>query len=281
MRTSLLLTAVVALAASINDSGCRAAEPKPKDQATEKAPSLSNLSLEISALQALNRFEMTTEQMNALRRLAADTMPKNAKRDEGKASDKVRKTMLDLRTALIKQDADRIDDLEDALADLLDDEDTDLDDQVNITSAARRRAPEVLQGLRPAQVLAFFNNSGDDLPAPLETLLSALDVVRELKDDEWKDLSEEIVEEMRWLLGGLDPERNRFVADKVEQYLKKVRAVKAKDFEKARPEMERSARQFVGQIAPTVVLHNFAEHALAELLSNPRLLAAIDARLDR
>ena len=46
---------------------CEAADPKPK-----KATSLSNLSLEVAALQTIYRFDMTTQQLMALRKLAGD-----------------------------------------------------------------------------------------------------------------------------------------------------------------------------------------------------------------
>lgn len=281
MLNRILILSALAVAFTFGSNpGCRAADPKPKEPSNDQQ-SLSSLSLEVTALQTLHRFQMTAEQMTALRKLAVDISSKSAKRGEGKGTDKHRKALLDLREALIKNDDDRIEDLEEELAELLEDEDAEFDDHVGITSAGRRKATELLNSLRPAQVVAFYNYAAEDLPNPLETLLSALEVVEESKDAEWKELTEEIIDELSWQLGGLDPERNRFVGDKVEQYLKKVRSTKPKDLEKQRPELEKIAKQFVGQVLPTVVLHNLAEHTLAELLSNPRLIAALDARLEK
>ncbi len=276
----LFMFAIVFASGVCAHSGCNAADPKPKEPTSDQL-SLSNLSLEVVALQSLHRFQMTAEQMTALRKLAASTVSKPGGRTEGKGNDKHRQALLDLREALLKGKDERIEDLEDDLAELHEKEEANFDDQVNITAAARRKAPEALQSLRPAQIAAFFHVVADDLPDPLGMLLDALEVVGEYKDAEWKELTADIVDELSWQLGGLDPERSRLVGGNVEQYLKKIRSLNAKDLEKQRPELEKQARQFVAQAPPTAILHNFAEHTLAELLSNPRLPAALDARLDK
>jgi len=67
----------------------------------------------------------------------------------------------------------------------------------------------------------------------------------------------------------------------VEAFLKTAHVMREREPKKQRPELEKAARQFVAQVPPTQVLHNVAEHTLAELLSNPRLVAAFDARLKR
>ncbi len=266
------------LAVTLGSHCCQAADPKTPARGEA---SIAELSLEVTALQSLHRFQMTTEQLTALRKLASTTVAKASAPRSGMGTEAHRKALLELRAALLDGKNERIEELEEDLADLLEKEDADFDDQVSIVPAARRKAPEVLQSLRPAQLAAFFNAAADDVPDPLETLLAALEVAGDYKDAEWKELTAEIVDDLGWQLGGLDPERSRFIAVKVEQYLKKIRALSGKELERQRPELERQARQFVAQVAPTVVLHNFAEHSLAELLSNPRLTAALDARLEK
>ena len=251
------------------------------DAADVKRLSLSNLSLEVAALQTMHRFQMTTTQLEALQKLAAETAPKPVVRQDGKGSARLRQALIEMHDALVRGDDDRIDRLEEQLDDLLDADETDLDDDVELTAAARRRAAEVLLSLSPRQLGAFITNLTEELPDPLARLLGALDLVGKLKDDQWKELCEEIVDELSWQLGGLDAERNRFVVERVGQYLKTVRSLSANELRKQRPELEKAARQFVGQVPPAAVIHNLAEHALAELLSNPRLTAALDARLKR
>ena len=146
---------------------------------------------------------------------------------------------------------------------------------------AAARTGEVLQSLTPRQVNAFLSYYSEDLPDPLATLIEALDVVGKASDAEWKDLVEMTAEDLGWQLGGWTPSRSRIIGEKIEQYLKKARSLNAKEFAKQRPDLEKLARQFVSQVPPTVMLHNYAEHALAELLSNPRLGAAVEARLSK
>jgi hypothetical protein len=250
-------------------------DPKPKERL-----SLSNLSLEVEALQTLHRFQMTTRQLEALSRLAADTVGKSTPREDGKGSGKLQKTLTELRDALLRGDEDRIERLEEQLEALQDAEDPDLDDEVELTPAARRRASEVLQSLSPRQVAGFLATFSEP-PDPLDRLLGALDVVGKLKDDQWKTLTEDIAEELSWQLGGVDANRSRAVGESVRQFLSMVRSLNEKEFKKQRADLEKSARQFVTQVPPTAVLHNVVEHELAELLSNPRLSAALEARLKK
>ncbi len=255
---------------------CRAADPKDFD-----GMPLSDLSMEIAALQTLHRLEITPAQITEIRKLASDSGAKSEKRREGKASDKVRKRMLDLRDALVIGNEARIEELEEQLADLLEDEETDLDDRVALTAAATVRAPELLKSLKIAQVAAFLAKSADDVPEPSDTLIGAINVVTDLKDAEWNSLAKEIAEELKWQLGGSEPRRSGIIADQVGQFLKKVRSLDEKELEKQRPELEKEARELAAKAPPTIVLHNFAEHTVAELLSNPRLALALDALIEK
>jgi hypothetical protein len=272
LRSYVRMLLIVAAAGMAANRGA-AADPKVKQQST-----LSNLSLEVTALQSISRFQMTPQQITALRRMAQDMGGKSAPRDSGKGSEKLRQIFSDLRDALIRSDEDRILELENQLSDQLDAEEYELDDAITITAAARRRTPELLQILTPKQVNAFLSDSSEDLPDPLALLLEALEVVGKSTDAEWKERVEFTAEELSWQLGGLDADRNRLVTTKVEQFLKKMRSLSAKDFANQRPALEQNARMFVAQVPPTLVLHNYAEHTLAELLSNPRTVAAVDAQ---
>ena len=253
------------------------AQPKGVDSSA-----LNDLSMEVAALLTLHKFEMTRQQLEVLRKLAPETAPKPADRDPAKANDQCRQVLTDLRAALLeeKRDEDRIGELEEKWEDLRDSDEVDFDDEVDITAAARRRVPDVLRMLSTRQVVAYLSEQEDVLPDPLELLLEALDQVSELSKADWKERCDDIVEEVSWVLGGLDPKASKMVADRVERWLRQVRvSMETGVFPKQRQDFEKSARQFVAQVPPTLVLHNITEHALAELLSNPRLAAALDARL--
>jgi hypothetical protein len=248
---------------------------KPVEKKPADGPSATSLALEVEALQTLRRFGMTTTQLEALRKLAGDTASRD-KREPGKASAAYRKTLLDLRDALVKEDEERITSLEEKLQELDDKDEADLDDDVDITPVARKSTAEVLSSLTARQVGAFLTAYPYELPSLLERLTDTLDITGKLKDDDWKLVVEDIVGDLSWQLAGVDADRSRLAGKRVEQFLAAVRAGKA-----SRAELEKEARQLVGQVPPTLVLHNVVEHTLAELLSNPRLAAAIDARLKK
>jgi hypothetical protein len=244
------------------------------------AASLNDFVLEVDALLLLHKFNFTTSQLEALRELVPAPLEASV-RKEGRAGVRFQKTLASLRLALLRNpdDVERISDLEDALADLRSGKDVDLDDVVAITDSARQRAPELFRTLAAKQVASYVSDLADALPDPLDSLLETLDKANALNDSEWQVLADETAREIGWLLGGLDPEKARAFRDQAEQCLRQARAARGKDFAGQRPALEKAARKLVSQVLPTRVLQHVAEYALAELLSNPRLGAALDARL--
>jgi hypothetical protein len=241
-------------------------------------PSLNDLSLEIAALETLYYLRATPAQKEKLRDLAEETADRSGLRQAAKGSAKFRQTMTDLRLALVKEEDKRVEELAKQLEDLRNAENPELDDAVEITDEARERAPEALRLLTPGQVAGYVGAYAESIPDPLEQLLDALDKVRDLKPDEWKELRDMLSDEVGWLVAGLDAEQASQVGDQVVQLLIMARALKEKDFQKQRPELEKKAREIVGQVGPTDVLRHFLERSLAELLSNPRLQAVLDAQ---
>jgi hypothetical protein len=252
------------------------------DEAKNAGPNVNDLSMEVAALQALHYFRITPEQMKALRKIAAETSDQDqAARTAPKASEAYRKALQSLRDALIKgEDEERIIELEDELQELRDKEEPRLDDAIEVTDVARQKAPEVLRMLFARQVTAYLHTLGEDTPDPLETLLDALDQVRGLKPEEWKTLREDVQDQVGRLAGGLDEDKATRIGNEAVQFLIRVRLIKdEKEFQAARPELEKEARQLVGNIGPLEVMRNLAELGLAEMLSNPRLEKALAARL--
>src|SRR5712691_4448071 len=95
----LLATLVAATAVGLAPTGTTA-EPS-----TAEGLSVSELSLQVAALRAVNDLQLTPEQMKKWRDLAAQTAPKKDDRKPGKASSAYRKVLTDLREALLKEDA--------------------------------------------------------------------------------------------------------------------------------------------------------------------------------
>src|SRR5579862_7566590 len=75
-----------------------------KDQPADKAPaSLTDLSLEVGALQVFRQFQFTPDQFKMLRAFAKETVAEPEPRAIAKASPAFRKALADLRAALIKK----------------------------------------------------------------------------------------------------------------------------------------------------------------------------------
>jgi hypothetical protein len=241
--------------------------------------SVTELSLEVTALQTLHSLKATARQLEALRELAQGTAAKVPEAGEVKASDEYRKLLADLRQALADAlDEDLIDKLIEQLDELRAEEKPELHDDVHVTDQARRKAPEALRLFTARQVTVFAAGYGDEIGDPLEQLQEALNKARGVKQDQWKDYREEVADEVAWLVGGVDAAKAGRINDEVLEWLILVRNMKGDEFNKRKADLENKARQIVGDLGPTEVLRHFLEHAFAELLSNPRLAAVLQAR---
>lgn len=245
----------------------------------DNPPPLADLNKEVTALQALYQLQLTRAQMTALRKIAKETADKPP-RPAGKNNENVRKALLSLRAALLQPDKDeeilkRIEQLEE----VQDKEKFELDDDIEITEEARTQAPRVLRLLTAKQVAVYLGSLADDIPDPFENIREAIDKVRGLNDEKWKELRRALAEESGRLLAGLDADKAEDLGNQVVQLLIVARGLNAEEFKKQRPDLDKKAHAIIGPIGPTDVLRHIVEHNLAELLSNPRLAAALDARL--
>jgi hypothetical protein len=240
------------------------------------------LSQEVAALQTLYALDATKAQLETLRRIARETSAPPIKGIECKVSDAYKKKLSDLREALVDaEDEERIGELMDQIDELKEKEKPELEDAVDVTEAAAERAPEVLRMLTAGQVAAFLGGFADDIIDPRQRLLEALDKVRGLSNKEWVEVRDEVSEDIGRLVAGLDDEQSARVSAKVLQLLIVVRSMKSDEFKAERPELEKQAQQILGDVGPTDVLRHVMENSLAELLSNPCLPAALDARLKK
>jgi hypothetical protein len=248
----------------------------------EKQTPLVQLSQEVTALQVLYALDLTRPQLEAVKKLAALTAAKPDKTAQGKGSDNLRKKLVALRDALIEaKDDEHIGDLMDDIDTLRESEKPELDDQVDITEMAVTHAPKFLQMLTARQVAAYVGSFADDIADPRQRLLESLEKVRGLPDDKWAEMRDEVSEEVSGLVAGLDDQRAAQVSAKVVQLMIVARSLKPAEFKAQRSDLEKQANQILGDIGPTDVLRHVMERALAELLSNPSLPAALEARLKK
>jgi len=242
------------------------------------AGSINDLSMEVAALHLLHQFRFTPGQLQHVRKMAKETAQEREIRPAPRASDKYKRLLLDLRSALVAGDEDKMDKLQDELEKVRTSEPLELDDTIDITDAARQEAPRLLRLLGPRQIALHLSYYGDQVPDPAATLENAVDTARDMKEKEWKQLREEVADQVGPLVIGLDAEKAGQLSDRAIQLLIEVRALSKQDFERRRDEFHKQAREIVGDVNAFDVLRHLVEQSLAEMLSNPRLVSALDAR---
>jgi hypothetical protein len=270
LRVTVGLVLVFVVAASAADKPPRAVG----------GGNVAELHAEITALQVLHHLKATPAQLKELATLAATTVPRPGPRKVIKVSDEYRKTLLALRTALVDGKSEEIVKLSNTLEDLREKEEPDLDD-ADITAEARKAAPGLLRQFSARQLVAYLGNSGDDFPDPTEQLMKGIEQSRELKGKDWREMRDNLAYQVGWLVGGIDEDAETKARDAATALLNKSAGLDAKQFKEQRAALEKEASDIVGKVTATEAIRHFLERTLAELLSNPRLLAALEARARR
>jgi hypothetical protein len=251
-------------------------EPKP----APKPITINSLSLEVNALQTLRQLQPDKEQLEKLRACADEAIAKDQQRKPGTASAAFREKMAALRKALQEaKDADLIAKLNEEVGDLREKEKPVLDDGVDITDAARKRAPEAYRLLKVGQIAAFLGQVADSVEDPVDRLVDAFEEVRTLNEDEWKEHRAEIAADVARLAAGLDPAKAKRLSGQIDDLLARARGLSKAEFQARAEDLSASAQKIVGGIAPEVLLRNHVEVELATLLSNPRTPHACQAML--
>jgi hypothetical protein len=236
---------------------------------------LNYIALEIMAMQSLDGLELRPTQTQALIKLARSTSDQGYKPAPAKVSKEYRKLLLKLHAALILRN-DQVDQLDSDLEELADKEDPELDTEYALTDAARGQAPEFLKLLSPGQI-AHLLATGDQ-PDPTAILEDALDSGRDLKGDDWKETRDEAAAEAGKLLAGLDKEEVRKMSAKLSGLLDELHRNKQADAAALHARLDAEVRALMGPGGAFDVLRHSAEYSLADLLSNPGLAPALEAR---
>jgi hypothetical protein len=253
------------------DKKDRKDEPKKED--------LADVHAEVTVLQVFHAFDLTAAQVKAFGELAEKTSQKTPVRKEWKVSDKYRKAMLELRSALRTGDDEKIGAATAHLDAARKDEEEPEFDEVEITKEARKRAPELFGKLNSRQVVFYLSGLGDTFPDPLEKMTEAMAQSRKLEGKEWRQLRDDVAYQAAWLITGMvDADKEEKMRDKVSDLLDKARDLNEKDYDKEKEKLEASARELVGKLSSTDIIRHYVERVLAETLSNHRLAAAVEGR---
>jgi hypothetical protein len=246
----------------------------------ETEPILSELSMEVNALETLHQLRLNNAQLEKLRLWAKETAQPPRQREPGKASKEFRAKLQEKRAALVNDDDnDLIDQVADQLNELREQEEPTIDDGVDVTPAARQRAPEAFKLLKANQLAGYVAQVADAVPDPLNLLRAAFTDVRQLKGSAWREKRDEIADEVSRLVVGLDVDKADRVNDRVAALLIRVHGLTNEEFARQQPDLDKAARKIVGNVSALEVLRHYVEVDLANLLSNPRLAAALEARL--
>jgi hypothetical protein len=266
---------VLVLGGSLTSVALRAEQPAEGDKL-----SANNLSMEALALKALYQFQLTPEQMKTLRPLAEKTAGNNAGREESMASARFKRALQFLRDAL----ADAADDeaiaaAEEKLKTIGAAENPELDDDFELTDEARLRTSEILHLLKAQQVAAWIARNADEITDPRELLLTQVTKAPSLTGEEFTGLREAVAEDMGRLLAGIQTKKAEHIHDRVFALLTRAHDLSADEVALKGPELQKEAEEIVGRISAIEVIRHVLDLAVAQLLSNPRLGAALDARL--
>ncbi len=237
------------------------------------------LSMEISALQVLHDLRVTPPQIELIAKLVKETAEKMPDRKPPKVSEKMLKLYADLRQAFIDADDDKINEVTSDLEDLRDGEKVEIDDDVDLTDAARKKADELLNKLTARQVAIYLSQFADEFPDPLEKLTEALDESRLRRGKEWTEYRDQTAGHVAWLVGGLEKTSEEKVRDAATNLLDKANKLSEADFKTKKKDLEKECRGVTEVTMPMQVMKNFMNRTLAELLSNPRTAAAIQAKV--
>jgi hypothetical protein len=252
------------------------APARPAKEAADE-PDITDLHHEVEALSALYDLEVTPAQLKALEALAKRTAERPGPRQVIEVSEKYRKALRGLRQALLDNDRDGIEELDDELENLREEEEAPNFEAIAITDAARKEAPALLKQLSTRQVVRYVAGV-KDFPDPGEKLLDALAQARELEGKEWRELRDAVAEEVGGLVAGLDAEREERVRGRALALLNKAQRLTEKEHAKQQAALEKEARDLAGKVGPIDVVRHYMERSLAELLSNPQLGKALAAR---
>jgi hypothetical protein len=241
---------------------------------------LNHLHLEVTALEMLYQMRVTQAQLEHLAKLAPSTCQPTPPSREVAMSPEFARTLGAFHAALVQDDDDQIPDISARLDKLREKETPEFDD-VEISEKARQHTLEFYRTLTARQVASYVADYADSFPDPVEKVLDAFDEVRILPGREWEEERDEVAGQVGWLIAGLDIAAEEKVTKQVADLLNRVHGLKDEDFKAKRGELVKEAEAIAANVGPTDVIRHFVERSVAELLSNPRLAATVEARLKK
>jgi tetratricopeptide (TPR) repeat protein len=283
-RLSLALSALIVLAVALAaDTGGLAGTARADDKVIAAPPADVNaLSMEVAVLRTLFLLKAAPHHLEKIRTQFKDGVMKPRKREAADASPEYKKTLTDLRAALIAGDEDRVNELSDQLEELAKDDEPDVDDAVEISEEARKLAPKLLTAFDANLVVGYLASYGKDFPVPYRMMVKAMRLDGKGKKptaEQWKEVRANVANDVAWSVAGLDLKEQAKVRDEALKLLDRAYGLNSDDLAKQQAELKAAIHKITGKAAPLDVIKHVLEQDLAEMISNPRLLPAVEARL--
>lgn len=246
--------------------------------ALAQTPELSEsakLQLQVDALSSLDDLNLTPEQLSALKDLASDTA--GTLTDSPTAITEAYKTSLkEMREALLTKDDDKIDAAEEKMGDIADKEDPDSEPDVDQSESAKSKAETLVKMLTVSQVAAFIAQNGDDVDNPSQLLLDAIHQCRGMSADDFQGMRDDTAQEIGIYAAGINPAKPPAIVGKINRLLTRVHGLSDDEYSQQQSSLEDEARKLVAGLDPINTLRHWLEDEMADVLSNPQLLEAIN-----
>jgi hypothetical protein len=284
MVLSVALTVLgMGLFSAGNGAGDAARAQAPGEKVIAAPPTDVNaLSMEVAVLRTLYLIKAAPHHLERIKRDCKDCAMKPRKREAADVTPEYKKALIDLRTALIAADDDKVNELSDRLEELAADDEPDVDDAVEITDESRKVAPKLLNAFDANLIVGYLASYGKDFPVPFRMMNKAMRTDGKGKKpsaEQWKEMRTAIANDVAWSVAGLDLKEQDKVRDDALKLLDKAYALSNEELAKQGPELRSGISKITGKAGTLDVIKHVIEQDLAEMISNPRLLPAVEARL--
>jgi hypothetical protein len=271
---------------------------RPKFDVSPPPDDINDLSMEVAALRTMYLLKASPDQapdlpdrnqFNAINFCALHpkvTAQPPRDRNEAKASKNFRKVLADLRAAFIVNHEGRIRELSDQVEEVTRDEQPELDDAIEITEPARNSTHRLLLYYDANRTVPYLAAYGKEFPDPFFLVLKSLGAVPKTtkpSEDEWPAIREFVTKEVSWQVGGLNLKKQQQIGAQVAEFLEGAYKLSDAELKKGGMpggKLKGPLGKIVNVADCTDIMRNVLQQDLAELLSNPRLLPAWNARRD-
>ncbi len=240
--------------------------------------SANRLSQRISALETLYELQTTREQLTALQKMAVDTAQPAGDDKAVQIKQDLKHVMLDLHDALVAaSNRDKIESLEEKYYGRLESEKVEFDDDVDTTEAAAEKAEEFSRSLTAGQVASLVSANQDDIQDPRDVLVQAVIEGRMKTGTDWNELRDSAADDAATLTAGI--KATDTLTEKYKRWLDEAHELGDAAFKQRFSNPLQAAEKVTGQVAWPDVMRNWVQSSIADLLSNPELLDAVNERL--